>query len=155
MLDIPVILLVFWLAFRSNKRIADSFGPLYAEWYHKQLNNLLIYHSIFSFLFPLLPGDAIGYWNYGFQQLIVHSDNMSDYFGIGTVFLLWLDPGKDHGAFFYDGQFIVWVGGVPGAEVLVFAVCWFFKIQHQSHGRLGSPLAVLFAQYEFLDFRSG
>jgi hypothetical protein len=150
MLDIPVILLVFWLAFRSNKRIADSFGPLYAEWYHKQLNNLLIYHSIFSFLFPLLPGDAIGYWNYGFQQLIVHSDNMSDYFGIGTVFLLWLDfiPAKIMGLSFTTANLLYGLVGFLGLRYLfllyvgslksnikvmgVWAVPWLFYLPNMN-----------------------
>ncbi|HTJ10941.1 MAG TPA: hypothetical protein VL547_02890 [Dinghuibacter sp.] len=120
MLDVLVIAVVFALVFRSNRKIAESFGFVHGPWYKQSLDRLLLYHTLFSFLFPLVPGDALGYWNFNFQQLAISSDKMSDYFGVGTVFLLWLDfiPARVMGLSFLTGNILYGVCGFLGLRYL-------------------------------------
>jgi hypothetical protein len=68
----------------------------------------------------LVPGDAIGYWDFGLEQISVHSENMRDYFGVGTIFLLFLDfiPVKILGLSFVTGNFLYGVLGFLGIRYL-------------------------------------
>lgn len=120
MLDILIIALVLVLVFRSNRRIGNTFGLVYGPWYIQSLNRLFLYHLLFSLLFPLVPGDALGYWQFNFQQLAIRSERMSDYFGVGTVFLLWLNfiPVKVIGLSFVTGNILYGVCGFLGLRFL-------------------------------------
>jgi hypothetical protein len=75
---------------------------------------------VYSLLFPLVPGDAIGYWTFGFQQVVETSDRMSDYLGVGTTFLLWLNfiPVKIMGLSFFTGNILYAVCGYLGLRYL-------------------------------------
>lgn len=120
MLDVLVILLVVLGVLWSNRRIAQSFGPAHGPWYKRSLDRLFLYHSLFSVLFQLNPGDSTGYWHFNFQQLSVHSDKMSDYFDVGTSFLLWLDfiPARVMGLSLFTGNVLYGVCGFLGLRFL-------------------------------------
>ena len=120
MMDLLAILLLFGVIFQSNRWIARRYGPSEAPWVRRSLDRLYVYHCIFTLLFPLLPGDAIGYWKFTFQQIVVHSDYMWDYFGTGTVFLLFLDfiPAKVLGLSFLTGNFLYGALGFIGLRYL-------------------------------------
>jgi hypothetical protein len=120
MLDIPVILIVALLVLSSNRRIAGKFGPVNGPVMLRFWNKLFFYHFGFSCLFPLIPGDSLGYWNFGLQQITTHSDKMTDYFGVGTIFLLFLDfiPVKVLGLSFFTGNFLYGVLGFMGLRYL-------------------------------------
>ena len=119
-IDILVVAVVFALVFRSNRKIGESFGPLHGPWYKQNLDRLFLYHLVFSFIFPLVPGDALGYWTFGFQQVLGTSDRMGDYFGVGTIFLLWLNfiPYKIMGLSFLTGNILYGVCGFLGLRYL-------------------------------------
>jgi hypothetical protein len=120
MLDVLVILFISVMVLLSNKRIAERYPIANRAMILRSWNGMFVFHFIFSCLFPLLPGDAIGYWNFGLQQIVIHSDKMFDYFGVGTVFLLFLDfiPVKVLGLSFFTGNFLYGVLGFLGMRYL-------------------------------------
>lgn len=120
MLDVFVILVLSVWIIHSNRVIAARYGPQHASFLNRSWNYLFVYHLVFSCLFPLLPGDAIGYWNFGFQQLQIRSDRMMDYFGVGTVFLLFLDfiPVKVLGLSFLTGNILYGMLGFIGIRYI-------------------------------------
>ena len=115
-----MILVVSWLVLNSNRRIAARYGPGRGPLLQRSWNYLFFYHLVFSCLFPLVPGDAVGYWNFGLQQILVRSDKMMDYFGVGTIFLLFLDfiPVKIMGLSFITGNILYGVLGFLGIRYL-------------------------------------
>ena len=137
MLDLIVIGLIFALVFYSNKRASQTFGPLHAPGIKRFLDRLFLYHCVFSCLFQLIPGDATGYWNFGFQQLTVHSDNMKDYFGVGTTFLLFLDfiPARIMGLSFFTANIIYGVFGFLGLRYLYFLFVGSLKVNVEILGK--------------------
>lgn len=120
MLDAIVIVIACILVMWTNKRIGERHGPVHGPWYKRTLDRLFLYHCLFTCVFPLIPGDAIGYWRFNFQQLTVHSEHMGDYFGVGTVFLLWLDfiPVKVLGLSFFTGNVLYGICGFLGLRFL-------------------------------------
>src|ERR1700744_698271 len=120
MLDVLIIALAVWGVLFTNRRMANARGPINGPGFKRSLDRLFVYHSVFVFLFQLVPGDAIGYWDFGFQQLAIHSDKMKDYFGVGTVFLLWLDfiPARVIGLSFLTGSALYGVCGFLGLRYL-------------------------------------
>ena len=137
MLDVVVIGLLFVLVLASNKRASETFGPLHAPGIKRLLNQLFVYHCVFSCFFQLIPGDSIGYWNFGFQQLTIHSDNMVDYFQLGTPFLLFLDfiPARIMGLSFFTGNFIYSIFGFMGLRYLYFLFVGSLKVNVQVLGK--------------------
>ncbi|TDX00044.1 hypothetical protein [Dinghuibacter silviterrae] len=120
MLDLLVIVILLSLVVMTNRRLAYANETIHAKWLEQNLNRLLAYHTAFSFLFPLLPGDASGYWGFTLQQVTVHSNNMFDYFGLGTPFLLFLDfiPVKVMGLSFLTGNIMYGLLGFCGLRYL-------------------------------------
>jgi hypothetical protein len=147
MLDVFVICIAFGLTFWSNNRIAKRQGLLHEAWYKKNLNNLLAYHTVFTFLTLLVPGDALGYWNFGFQQIIVHSDKMNDYLGFGTLFLLWLDfiPARMMGLSFLTGNLLYGLLGFIGLRFLFLLFVGSLKMNVKVAGINHYSLFILFA----------
>jgi hypothetical protein len=139
--DILVVVIVMALVFRSNRGIADKFGPMMAPWYKQNLDRLFLYHLFFSFIFPLVPGDALGYWKFGFQQVAVNSDRMSDYFGVGTIFLLWLNfiPVKLLGLSFLTGNILYGVCGYLGLRYLFLLYVGSLKVNVKVMGLMVIP----------------
>ena len=120
MLDLIVILAIFLLVLNSNRRIARKYAEADRPMLVRSLNGLFVYHCIFSFLFPLIPGDSLGYWYFSFEQIVTHSDKIWDYWGVGTIFLLFLDfiPARIMGLSFLTGNFLYGVLGFLGMRYL-------------------------------------
>jgi hypothetical protein len=154
MLDFIVIPVVIFLVLWSNRRMAYSYETIHAEWLRINLNKLFIYHFIFSFLFPLLPGDASGYWQFSFQQVVAPTDSMFEYFGLGTKFLLFLDyiPVKVLGLSFLTGNILYGTLGFAGLRYLFLL---YYKSIHLDFRIGGFPTVPFLFYLPNLNFWTG
>src|SRR4051794_31727214 len=122
MLDAVVILIFSWWIISTNSSFVKSYPN--SSKLKKELNILFIYHFLFVgfFTFYILNygGDSWAYWNYEMQQIHVTSDNMFDYYGISTTFLLFLNyiPSKILGLSYFTGNFLYGCLGFIGFRYL-------------------------------------
>jgi hypothetical protein len=122
MLDILVISLISWWVMSSNSSFVRSYPN--SSKLKKELNALFIYHFFFVCFFTYyiinFGGDSLAYWNFEMQQIHVTSDNMFDYYGISTTFLLFLNyiPSKILGLSYFTGNFLYGCLGFLGFRYL-------------------------------------
>lgn len=135
MLDIVLVTICIIALINTNQTIVKKHG-LPAK-YVNQLNYLLLYHLGFVIIFTLyidfFGGDSYGYWRYLMQQVRVDYDNMHDFFGTSTTFILWLNyiPSKILGLEYITGNTLYGFLGFIGMRYLFVMVAELFPTNYK------------------------
>jgi hypothetical protein len=135
MLDVFVIFLLIPIILKDNLRIVNLHS---LPFYHaKTLNNLLIYHLLFTIIFSwyilTFGGDSQGYWKFGMEQVKIIDPSWMSYFGQGTTFILWLCylPSQILGLHYLTGNILFGLLGFQGIRYIYVMVAEFFPTNHK------------------------